>query len=100
VTVRPGESLLDAGLRAASPCLRMPFRRLRRVKATLLAGEADRGDYLESALKAERAQGKLQRAARPRSDVEVEYEEGAAVREQPFGVYARASSASTGSRTT
>jgi NAD(P)H-flavin reductase len=59
-------------------------------KATLLVGEADRGDYLESALsRAERAQGKLLLCcATALSDVEVEYEEGAAVREQPFGVYA------------
>jgi NAD(P)H-flavin reductase/quinol-cytochrome oxidoreductase complex cytochrome b subunit len=91
VTVRPGESLLDAGLRAGVP---LPFECRSGgcgvCKATLLAGDADRGDYLESALsKAERAQSKLLLCcATALSDVEVEYEEGAAVREQPFGVYA------------
>ena len=91
VTARPGESLLDAGLRAGVP---LPFECRSGgcgvCKATLLAGEADHGDYLESALsKADRAQDKLLLCcATALSDVEVEYEEGAAVREQPFGVYA------------
>jgi ferredoxin len=91
VTVRPGESLLDAGLRAGVP---LPFECRSGgcgvCKATLLVGEVDHGAYLESALPAaERAGSKLLLCcATALSDVEVEYEEGAAVREQPFGVYA------------
>jgi NAD(P)H-flavin reductase/quinol-cytochrome oxidoreductase complex cytochrome b subunit len=89
--VRPGETLLDAGLRAG---VALPFECRSGgcgvCKASLLAGEVDHGDYLESALsKAERANGKLLLCcATALSDVEIEYEEGAAVREQPFGVYA------------
>jgi NAD(P)H-flavin reductase/quinol-cytochrome oxidoreductase complex cytochrome b subunit len=91
VHARPGESLLDAGLRAG---VALPFECRSGgcgvCKATLLAGDVDHGDYLESALsKAERAKGKLLLCcATALSDVEIEYEEGAAVREQPFGVYA------------
>jgi NAD(P)H-flavin reductase len=91
VTARPGETLLDAGLRAG---VALPFECRSGgcgvCKATLLAGDVDRGAYLESALSAaERAQGKLLLCcATALSDVEVEYEEGAAVREAPFGVYA------------
>ena len=90
VSARPGESLLDAGLRAG---VALPFECRSGgcgvCKATLLAGEVDRGDYLASALSAgECAQGKLLLCcATALSDVEVEYEEGAAVREQPLGVY-------------
>jgi NAD(P)H-flavin reductase/quinol-cytochrome oxidoreductase complex cytochrome b subunit len=90
VHARPGETLLDAGLRAG---VALPFECRSGgcgvCKATLLAGDVDRGDYLESALsKEESAHGKLLLCcATALSDVEVEYEEGAAVREQPMGVY-------------
>lgn len=90
VSVRAGETLLDAGLRAG---LALPFECRSGgcgvCKATLLAGDSDRGVYLASALTdAERAQGKLLLCcATALSDLEVEYEEGAAVREQPLGVF-------------
>jgi NAD(P)H-flavin reductase/quinol-cytochrome oxidoreductase complex cytochrome b subunit len=90
VHARPGETLLDAGLRAG---VALPFECRSGgcgvCKATLLAGDVDRGDYLASALsKEECAKGKLLLCcATALSDVEVEYEEGAAVREQPMGVY-------------
>jgi NAD(P)H-flavin reductase len=90
VSARPGETLLDAGLRAG---VALPFECRSGgcgvCKATLLAGDVDRGDYLESALpKEERAKGGLLMCcATALSDIEIEYEEGAAVREQPLGVY-------------
>jgi NAD(P)H-flavin reductase/quinol-cytochrome oxidoreductase complex cytochrome b subunit len=90
VSVRAGETLLDAGLRAG---VALPFECRSGgcgvCKATLLAGEADRGIHLASALsEAERAQGKLLLCcATALTDLEIEYEEGAAVREQPLGVF-------------
>ncbi|MCX7892777.1 MAG: FAD-binding oxidoreductase [Burkholderiales bacterium] len=91
VPVREGETLLDAGLRAAEP---LPYDCRSGgcgvCKATVLNGEVDPGLYQKSALSdAERAGGKvLLCCAQALTDVEVEYEEGAAVREQPLPVYA------------
>ncbi len=90
VAVREGETLLDAGLRAGVP---LPFECRSGgcgvCKATLLNGEIDFGAYQKSALPdAERATGKfLLCCATLLSDVEAEYEEGTAVREQPLPVY-------------
>lgn len=89
--VREGETLLDAGLRAA---IALPYDCRSGgcgvCKATVLNGETDPGVYQKTALSdAERAQGKiLLCCAYALSDLEVEYEDGAAVREQPLPVYA------------
>lgn len=91
VAVRDGETLLDAGLRAG---VALPFDcrsgGCGACKATLLNGNIDYGAYQGSALPdAERASGRfLLCCAMPLSDVEVEYEEGASVRDQPHRVYA------------
>ncbi len=84
VMVRSGETLLDAGLRQGVP---LPYECRNGgcglCKGQLLNGEVDYGVYHRSALSdAERAQGKiLFCCASPLSDVEIEYEEGAAGRE-------------------
>lgn len=85
VPVRAGETLLEAGLRAQVP---MPFECRSGgcgvCRATVLAGEVDPGPYQPSALSAEaRARGEvLLCCACARSDVEIELEAGAALREQ------------------
>jgi NAD(P)H-flavin reductase/ferredoxin len=89
--VRDGETLLDAGLRAG---VAMPWDCRAGgcgvCKATVLNGEVEAGEYRSTALSAaERAQGKiLLCCATALGDVEIEYEEGAAVREQPLPVHA------------
>ena len=91
VSVREGETLLDAGLRGAVP---LPFECRSGgcgvCKATVLNGEVDPGIYQKSALSDdERARGRvLLCCASALGDVEVEVEEGAAVREQPLPVHA------------
>jgi len=90
VAVREGETLLDAGLRAA---VALPFDCRSGgcgvCKAALLNGEIDYGIYQKSALSdEERSHGKfLLCCATAVTDVEAEYQEGAAVREQPLPVY-------------
>lgn len=85
VPVRAGETLLEAGLRAQVP---MPFECRSGgcgvCRATVLAGEVDPGPYQPSALSAQaRARGEvLLCCAFAQSDVEIELEEGAALREQ------------------
>lgn len=85
VPVRTGETLLDAGLRAQ---VAMPFECRSGgcgvCRATVLAGEVDPGAYQSSALPAEaRARGEvLLCCACALSDVEIELEAGAALREQ------------------
>lgn len=84
VAAREGESVLDAGLRNGLP---LPFECRNGgcglCKATLLAGEIDYGLYQKTALPdPERARGNfLMCCATPVTDIEVEYEEGAARRE-------------------
>jgi NAD(P)H-flavin reductase/ferredoxin len=91
VPAREGETLLDAGLRGA---VALPFECRSGgcgvCKATVLNGEVDAGVYQASALSAEeRARGKvLLCCASALGDVEIEVEEGAALREQPLPVYA------------
>ncbi len=91
VPVRAGETMLDAGLRAQLP---MAFECRSGgcgvCRASVLAGEIDPGPYQPSALPDEaRARGEvLLCCACALSDVEVEFEEGAALREQPLPVYA------------
>jgi len=90
VPVREGETLLDAGLRAAVP---LPYEcrsgGCGLCKATVLNGDVDPGIYQKKALSdTERAQGRvLLCCACALSDLEVEYEEGAAVRDQPLPIY-------------
>lgn len=85
VPARAGETLLDAGLRAK---IALPFECRSGgcgvCRATVLAGEVDPGDYQKSALSDEaRARGEvLLCCACARSDVEVELEAGAALRER------------------
>jgi NAD(P)H-flavin reductase/ferredoxin len=91
VAVRPGETLLDAALRAN---VAVPFECRHGgcgvCRATVLAGEVDPGIYQKSALGDDaRARGDvLLCCACAMSDVEVEIEAGAAVREGPLPVYA------------
>jgi len=90
VPVRPGETLLDAGLRAQ---VALPFECRSGgcgvCRATVLAGEVDPGVYQKSALPDEaRLRGQvLLCCAVPLSDVEIELEEGAALRESAVPVY-------------
>jgi NAD(P)H-flavin reductase/ferredoxin len=90
VPVRPGETLLDAGLRAQ---VALPFECRSGgcgvCRATVLAGEVDPGVYQKSALPDEaRSRGQvLLCCAVPLSDVEIELEEGAALRESAVPVY-------------
>jgi NAD(P)H-flavin reductase/quinol-cytochrome oxidoreductase complex cytochrome b subunit len=90
VSVRPGETLLDAALRAR---VAVPFECRHGgcgvCRATVLNGEVDPGIYQKSALDdAARARGEvLLCCACARSDVEVELEAGAALREGPLPVY-------------
>jgi NAD(P)H-flavin reductase/ferredoxin len=85
VPVRAGETLLDAGLRAGVP---MPFECRSGgcgvCRATVLNGQVDPGPYQPSALPDEaRARGEvLLCCACATSDVEIELEEGAALRER------------------
>jgi NAD(P)H-flavin reductase/ferredoxin len=91
VVVRDGESLLDAGLRGAIP---LPFEcrsgGCGACKATVLNGTVDPGVYQKTALPDdELARGRvLLCCACAQGDVEVEVEEGAALREQPLPVHA------------
>jgi NAD(P)H-flavin reductase/ferredoxin len=84
VPVRAGETLLDAGLRASVP---MPFECRSGgcgvCRATVLNGRVDPGPYQPSALpEAARARGEvLLCCACALSDVEVELEQGAALRD-------------------
>jgi NAD(P)H-flavin reductase/ferredoxin len=81
--VRPGETLLDAGLRAAIP---LPFECRSGgcgvCKATLIGGQVEMSGYQKSALSDdERAAGRiLTCCATAITDVEFEYEENAAAR--------------------
>jgi len=90
VPVRDGETLLDAGLRGA---VALPFEcrsgGCGACKATVLNGNVDPGVFQRHALSdAERGRGVvLLCCATAHSDVEVEYEDGAAAREQPLPVY-------------
>ncbi len=85
VAVRAGETLLDAGLRSGVP---MPFECRSGgcgvCRATVLNGEVDPGPYQPSALSAEaRAGGAvLLCCACALSDLEIELEAGAALRER------------------
>jgi CDP-4-dehydro-6-deoxyglucose reductase len=89
VPVREGETLLDAGLRAG---VALPFECRSGgcgvCKATVLNGAVDYGVYQRSALSdEERERGKLLLCcATPLGDIEVEYEDGAAVREYALSV--------------
>jgi NAD(P)H-flavin reductase/ferredoxin len=91
VGVQAGETLLDAGLRGGVP---LPFEcrsgGCGLCKATVLNGAVEPGIYQRTALSdGERAAGKvLLCCATAEGDVEIEYEAGAAVREQPLPVYA------------
>lgn len=77
VGLRPGETILEAGLRAG---ISLPFECRNggcgKCKCTVLQGRVDDGIYQKSALTdAERAQGKvLMCCAAPLSDLEIEYE--------------------------
>jgi NAD(P)H-flavin reductase len=90
VPVRAGETLLDAALRAR---VAVPFDCRNggcgACRATVLAGEVDAGVYQESALDAAaRARGEvLLCCACARSDLDVEIEAGAALREGPVPVF-------------
>ncbi len=85
VGVQAGETLLDAGLRGGVP---LPFEcrsgGCGLCKATVLNGAVEPGIYQRAALSdGERAAGKvLLCCATAEGDVEIEYEAGAAVREQ------------------
>jgi NAD(P)H-flavin reductase/ferredoxin len=87
VPVASGETLLDAGLRAG---VALPFECRSGgcgvCRATLLAGEIDPGPYQPSALTDEaRARGELLLCcASALSDVEIELEPGAALRERAW----------------
>jgi len=89
--VRPGETLLDAGLRAGVP---LPFECRSGgcgvCKATLVGGEVEMSGYQKSALSDdERAAGRiLTCCATAVTDVEFEYEENAAARGTAIGHYA------------
>ncbi|WP_418953432.1 2Fe-2S iron-sulfur cluster-binding protein [Zeimonas sediminis] len=89
--VRPGETLLDAGLRAGVP---LPFECRSGgcgvCKATLVGGEVEMSGYQKSALSDdERAAGRiLTCCATAVTDVEFEYEENAAARGVAIGHYA------------
>jgi CDP-4-dehydro-6-deoxyglucose reductase, E3 len=84
LVARAGETLLEAGLRAGVP---LPYECRNGgcglCKGTILHGEVEQGPYQKAVLSdAERAQGKaLLCSAVPRSDVELEYEEDAALRD-------------------
>ncbi|MFN0315647.1 MAG: 2Fe-2S iron-sulfur cluster-binding protein [Burkholderiales bacterium] len=84
LVARPGETLLEAGLRAGVP---LPYECRNGgcglCKGTILSGEVDLGLYQKSVLgDAERAQGKaLLCCAVPLTDVEIEYEEDAALQD-------------------
>jgi len=90
VPVRAGETLLDAGLRAQ---LALPFECRSGgcgvCRATLLAGSVDPGDYQKLALSdAARERGEvLLCCACALSDVEVELEAGAALRERALAQF-------------
>jgi NAD(P)H-flavin reductase/quinol-cytochrome oxidoreductase complex cytochrome b subunit len=90
IVVRPRETLLDAALRAR---VAVPFDCRNGgcgvCRATVLAGEVDPGLYQKSALDdAARERGEvLLCCASAHSDVEVELEPGAALREGPLPVY-------------
>jgi CDP-4-dehydro-6-deoxyglucose reductase len=90
VAVRAGETLLDAGLRAGLP---MPFECRSGgcgvCRATVLSGRVDPGPYQPSALSAEaRARGEvLLCCACALSDVEIELEAGAALRDRAAPLY-------------
>ncbi len=90
VPVRTAETLLDAGLRAQ---VALPFEcrsgGCGLCRATLLAGEVDAGVYQESALPAAaRARGEiLLCCACALTDVEIELEAGAALRERSLPVF-------------
>ena len=79
VTLRAGETVLEAGLRAG---IGLPFEcrngACGKCKCTLLHGSVDYGDYQASALsEVEKAQGTaLMCCAIARSDLEIEYEAG------------------------
>ncbi len=91
VPVRAGETLLDAGLRAAVP---MPFECRSGgcgvCRATVLNGSVDPGPYQPSALSEQaRARGEvLLCCACALSDVEIELEAGAALREGALPIHA------------
>jgi len=90
VPVRAGDTLLDAGLRAQ---VALPFECRSGgcgvCRATVLAGEVDPGPYQPSALSPEaRARGEvLLCCACALSDVEIELEAGAALRERSLPIY-------------
>ena len=90
VPVRPAETLLDAGLRGGVP---LPFECRSGgcgvCRARVLIGTVDPGVYQASALSEEaRARGDvLLCCACALSDVEIELEEGSAVREAPLPVH-------------
>jgi NAD(P)H-flavin reductase/ferredoxin len=90
VPVRAGETLLDAGLRAAMP---MPFECRSGgcgvCRATVLNGKVDPGPYQPSALSEQaRARGEvLLCCACALSDVEIELEAGAALRDSAAPLY-------------
>jgi NAD(P)H-flavin reductase len=90
VPVRAGETLLDAGLRAQ---VSMPFEcrsgGCGACRATVLAGEVDPGVYQKSALSDEaRARGEiLLCCAFALSDLDIELEQGAALRESALPIY-------------
>lgn len=90
VMARPGESLLDAGLRAE---IALPFECRNggcgKCKCTVLYGEVDTGHVQESALSAaERAEGKvLMCCATPQSDLEIEYEPTGELAKAPIKTY-------------
>ncbi|MBE0623903.1 MAG: CDP-6-deoxy-delta-3,4-glucoseen reductase [Burkholderiales bacterium] len=79
IALRPGETILEAGLRAG---IGLPFEcrngACGKCKCTLLHGSVDYGDYQAGALgDAEKAQGTaLMCCAIPRSDLEIEYAAG------------------------
>jgi CDP-4-dehydro-6-deoxyglucose reductase len=84
VSARDGETVLDAGLRHGIPLMfECRHGGCGACKATLLNGAVDFGIYHRTALPdAERAHGKfLMCCATPLTDIELEYEEGAAERE-------------------
>jgi NAD(P)H-flavin reductase/ferredoxin len=88
--VRPGETLLDAGLRVGIP---LPFECRSGgcgvCKATMIGGQVEMSGYQPSALSEnERAAGRiLLCCARALSDVEFEYEENAAARGTQVGTW-------------